>query len=63
MDRIWIFRNQLVHKGIQFMLLEALQQIASKLNFHSMAWLDSSASSLWSPPPHGNIKTNYDVSM
>lgn len=27
-----------------------------------MAWSDSSASSLWSPP-HGHIKSNYDIAM
>jgi hypothetical protein len=27
-----------------------------------LAWFDSSASSLWSPP-HGGIKANYDVVM
>ncbi|GLT59036.1 hypothetical protein SLA2020_318810 [Shorea laevis] len=63
MDFIWMARNKLVHEDIQPTPSSAIRQIFSSLDSHCAAWRDAALPSLWSPPPVGHIKGNFDVAV
>jgi hypothetical protein len=56
-------RNKLVHENIQPTPSSAIRQIFSSLDSHCAAWRDAALPSLWSPPPVGHIKGNFDVAV
>jgi hypothetical protein len=55
--------TSLIHEAIQPDPVKAIKQVSSLLDFHVSAWQAAALPSLWSPPPHGSIKANFDVAV
>lgn len=65
MDKIWFARNLLIHMAIQSYPSYALNhQVISTSRSHLLAWENISPSkSVWTLPPLGFLKANFDVAI
>jgi hypothetical protein len=63
LDVIWMARNKLVHEAIQSDPVMAINQVTVLLDFHLSAWQATALPSLWSLPPPGSFKANFDVAV
>jgi hypothetical protein len=64
-DLLWFSRNKAVHEGV-IPDINALAKSIRKTSLdHAAAWKTTSASTqeLWSPPPEGTFKVNFDTAI
>ena len=63
MDTIWFARNKLIHENTQLVPAKTIQQLRITHEYHISAWQASALSFLWSLPPPGSVKGNFDVTV
>ena len=63
LDHIWFSRNQLVHQALIPSPSHSIIKIASTTENHCKAWIDSTLSTIWSPPLPGTTKANFGVAL
>jgi hypothetical protein len=63
LDHIWMARNKLIHEGTQPNPQVILKLVKSTITHHLSAWSGVSKSMLWTPPPLGSYKVNFDVAI